>query len=100
MTGKNSIADGTGYRTETTLSNIPGIIDGSVTVHPEPSGCVSFRVIVGDRTISQHDVIELIVSAALIRNLGAALSHRTARMDDQLDSMLAFPCRIGICRNS
>ena len=75
----------------TALPEVPGIIEGAMTITPEPDGRISFRVLLradGERA-DRCDRIELIISPEHVRQALAA--------DGDLG---AFPCHIGFSRNS
>jgi hypothetical protein len=81
------------------LPEVPGIIEGSMTVSPGPDGTVSFRVLTGSQGAGR-DLIELLIG---LEDLGRALAEaRTgARADPRdLDKRPAFPCHIGFCPNA
>jgi hypothetical protein len=82
-----------------TGKGIPGIIEGSMTINPEPDGGLSFRVVIG--TASENaiecDQLELIVSSEHVANLGRVLDGYETQRTDRTRS---FPCHIGFCRNA
>lgn len=86
---------------------IPGIIDGTMTLHPEPDGSVSFRVLIGpnDGHGVANDMLELIVGASYAGQLSIVLAGQGATASqgaaagEEHDPALPFPCRIGFCRN-
>jgi hypothetical protein len=84
------------------LPGVPGLIDGSMTIQPEPGGTVSFRVMVGagGGQSGQHDLIELIIGAEDIGNLSQALAGHYSGQGAESAVMPAFPCHIGFCRNA
>jgi hypothetical protein len=83
-------------------SEVPGIIEASVTIAAQPDGRVSFRVRVGagDRPTAECDLIELIIS---LEHVGDALAEaRTGpRASRQAaEELPVFPCHIGLYRNA
>lgn len=81
---------------------VPGIIDGTMTIHPEPGGSVSLRVIVGtdDGTGARHDLLELIIGADDIPGVSRVLSRDGTASDDGQNWRHPFPCHIGFLRHS
>lgn len=81
---------------------IPGIIDGTMTVHPEPGGNVSFRVVIGidDGQTAKRDLLELIIGPSYIGNLSRALTGQDISIAGGSDPVPSFPCHIGFCRNA
>jgi hypothetical protein len=79
---------------------IPGIIDGTMTLHPEPDGSVSFRVLIGpnDGHGADNDRLELIVGASYAGRLSIVLAGQGATAGEEHDPALPFPCQIGFCR--
>lgn len=74
---------------------VAGIIEGSVTISPEPDGRVSFRVLIGTgaEQAGDRDLLELIISSEhLSRALGAcgAMGTPTAK---------TIPCHVGFCHH-
>jgi hypothetical protein len=84
------------------LPGVPGLIEGSMTIQPEPGGTVSFRVMVGagGGQSGQHDLIELIIGAEDIGHLSQALAGHYSGQDAESTGMPPFPCHIGFCRNA
>jgi hypothetical protein len=73
-----------------------------MTMHPEPGGGVSFRVIIGiggGRT-AKRDILEVIISAEHIAELSRLLADRGGGITGDSDPGLSFPCHIGFCRNA
>lgn len=81
---------------------IPGIIEGSMTAHPELGGGVSFRVLIGvdDGQTAECDLLELIISAEHVGQLSRVLADYRAGIIGESDSVPSFPCHIGFCRNA
>lgn len=79
-----------------TRNSIPGIIDGTMTVHSEPDGSVSFRVLISasGKHATDNGVLELIVGASYTGRLSLVLAGQGA------EQALPFPCQIGVCRNT
>jgi hypothetical protein len=72
------------------LPEVPGIIEGSMTVSPEPDGRVSLRVLTGGSSAGAgRDLIELIIS---LEDLGRALADTKS-----IDRLSALPCHVGFC---
>lgn len=84
-----------------TENGIPGIIDGTMTLHPEPDGSVSFRVLIGANggQAAENDMLELIVGASYTGRLSIVLAGHGATAAEGPDPALSFPCQIGFCRN-
>jgi hypothetical protein len=82
-------------------NRIPGVIDGTMTLHPEPDGSVSFRVLIGANGGQAADnyMLELIVGASYTGRLSIVLAGHGAAAGEGPDSALPFPCQIGFCRN-
>jgi hypothetical protein len=84
-----------------TSKRIPGIIDGTMTLHPEPDGSVSLRVLIGTSggPEADNDMLELIVGASYAGRLSIVLAGHGAAPDDGPDPALPFPCQIGFSKN-
>jgi hypothetical protein len=95
----NSVSSG--YR-GAPLPEVPGIIEGWMTVHPGPGGSVSFRVVIGigGSQAAMGDLLELVVSAENVGGLGHALAGRDRRISSGADAAPSFPCHIGFCRSN
>lgn len=80
-----------------TDNGIPGIIDGTMTLHPEPDGSVSFRVLIGANggQAAENDMLELIVGASYTGRLSLLLAGHGATAGEGPDAALPFPCQIG-----
>jgi hypothetical protein len=78
-----------------TRNSIPGIIDGTMTVHPEPDGSVSFRVLIGanGKHATDNDTLELIVGASYTGRLSLVLTGQVP------EPALSLPCQVGFCSN-
>lgn len=79
---------------------IPGIIDGSMTVSPEPEGGgLSLRIVIGmpGRNAAECDLLELIIRPEHIAHLGQALADYGTQ---RTDATQPFPCHIGFCSSS
>jgi hypothetical protein len=77
--------------------DIPGIIEGAVTITPEPDGRISFRVLIsadGGRA-DCCDRIELIINPEYVRR--ALTAPRIRRLDGArpVAELPTFPCHIG-----
>lgn len=73
------------------LPEVPGIIEGTMTINHEPDGRLSFRVLIGGQT-DGCDLIELIITPEhLSRALGSAKAP---------DQSPTLPCHIGFCRSA
>ena len=71
---------------------VPGIVEGSLTVHSEPGGGVSLRVTVG---VGGREVVELLISAECARDLNGSLATSAARSANP-DPIASYSCRVGI----
>jgi hypothetical protein len=78
-------------------NGIPGIIDGTMTLHPEPDGSVSFRVLIGANGghAADNDMLELIVGASYTGRLSIVLAGHGAAAGEGPDPALPSPCQIG-----
>ena len=86
----------------TALPEIPGIIDGVMTITPEPDGRMSFRVLIsadGERT-DCGDRIELIINPEHVRHALAGTRIRALVGAQATDELPTFPCLIGFSRSS
>ena len=86
----------------TALPDIPGIIEGAMTITPEPDGRMSFRVLIsadGKRT-GCGDRIELIINPEHVRQALAATEIRQEAAARTTDELPTFPCHIGFSHNS
>lgn len=84
------------------LPDVPGIIEGAMTITPEPDGRMSFRVLVrvnGDQT-ECCDRIELIINPEHVRQALAGTKIRGLIGTQSSDELPTFPCHIGFSRNS
>jgi hypothetical protein len=81
---------------------IAGLIEGSMMMLPEPGGGLSFRVLIGvdGEQTGEGDLLELIIGAEHIADLGQALVSYRARRAGDLDPALLLPCHIGYCKNA
>lgn len=102
MTRNDSWPDGTvpPNRDRISQDGIPGIIDGTMTLHPESDGSVSFRVMIGvnNGRNADNDMFELIVGASYTGRLSIVLANHGAVAGEGPDPTLHFPCQIGFCR--
>jgi hypothetical protein len=76
---------------------IPGIIDGTVTITPEPDGMISFHVLIsanGER-VDCCDRIELIINPEYVRRALAATKIRRPADGQLIDKLPTFPCHVG-----
>jgi hypothetical protein len=87
----------------TALPEVPGIIEGAMTITTEPDGRMSFRVIIsadGKRT-DCGDRIELIINPEHVRQaLAVTEIRRAAGTRIITDELPTFPCHIGFSHNS
>jgi hypothetical protein len=86
----------------TALPDVPGIIEGAVTITPEPDGRMSFRVLIsadGERA-GCGGRIELIINAEHVRQALAVTEIRQVAAAPTTDELPAFPCHIGFSHNS
>lgn len=84
-----------------TLYATPGIIEGSITITPEPDGRLSFRVLIGAQGGRDGgcDMIELIISPEHIGQALAAAKIDALTAAKTTDKPLSFPCHIGVVRD-
>jgi hypothetical protein len=84
-----------------TLHATPGIIEGAMTIIPEPDGRLSFRVLVGAQIGRDggRDMIELIISPEHIGRALAAAKIDALAAVKTTDQPLSFPCHIGFSRD-
>lgn len=86
----------------TALPEVPGIIEGAMTITPAPDGRMSFRVIIsadGERT-DWGDRIELIINSEHVRQALAVTEIRQAAAARATEELPTFPCHIGFSHNS
>ncbi len=86
----------------TALPEIPGIIDGAMTITPEPDGRMSFRVLIsadGERA-DCCDRIELIINPEHVRQALAGTKIRRLAGAQTTDEPPTFPCHIGFSHNN
>jgi hypothetical protein len=76
---------------------IPGIIEGAMTITPEPDGRISFRVLISanDERGACCDHLELIVNPEYVRQALAVPKVRQLDGTRLVDESPAFPCHIG-----
>jgi hypothetical protein len=69
---------------------------------PEPGGGLSLRILIGvnSEQTAECDLLELIIGAEHIADLGQALVGYEAGGADELDPAPLLPCRIGYCKNA
>lgn len=81
---------------------IAGIIEGSMTMHYEPAGSVSFRVLIGTGggRAADGDLLELIIGVEHLGELSRVLASPGAAAAADPGSPRSFPCHIGFCRNA
>lgn len=84
------------------LPEVPGIIEGAMTITPEPDGRVSFRVLVSanGEQAEYCDRIELIINPEHVRQALAGTTIRGLAGAPATDELPTFPCLIGFSRNS
>jgi hypothetical protein len=85
----------------TPLPEVPGIIEGAMTVVQEPDGRMSFRVLIsanGERT-DCCDRIELIINPEHVRQALAGTEVRRLAGAQATDRVPTFPCHIGFSRH-
>ena len=85
-----------------TLPEIPGIIEASMTITPLPDGKVSFCVFIGadSERPSDCDLIELIMSPALVSRALADAKISSRANTETTDKPPTFPCHIGLYHNT
>lgn len=81
---------------------IAGLIEGSMMILPEPGGGLSFRVLIGvdGEQTAECDLLELVIGAEHIADLGQALVGYGAGRAGDLDPAPLLPCHIGYCKNA
>lgn len=86
----------------TALPEVPGIIEGAVTISAEPDGRMSFRVLISaDATQTDRcDRIELIISPEHVRQALAGTTIRRLTGARTTDEPPMFPCHIGLSRHN
>ena len=85
----------------TALPKIPGIIEGAMTITPEPDGRMSFHVLIGaeGEQTDRCDHIELIVNPVHVRHALAGAKIRRLADAQTTDELPTFPCHVGFSRN-
>jgi hypothetical protein len=80
------------------LPGVPGVVERSMTVHREPGGGLSLRVIIeaGGGQDTRHDLLELIIGA---EHLGCV---RRVCVGQRIcaDPVPVIPCHVGLCRDA
>jgi hypothetical protein len=86
----------------TALHPVAGIIDGTVTIIPEPDGRVSFRVLIGTSRERGDGCgrIELIIDPEHVRQALAGPESRGPTDPRAADERRTFPCHIGFSHSS
>jgi hypothetical protein len=86
----------------TPLHQVAGIIDGTMTIAPEPDGRVSFRVLIGtDRERAGCcGRIELIIDPEHVRQALAGPDSRGPAGPRTADELPMFPCHIGFSHDT
>src|SRR6266568_3171374 len=76
---------------------VAGLIEGSMMILPELGGGLSFRVLIGvdGEQTAECDLLELIIGAEHIADLGQALVGYGAGKVGDLDLVLLLPCHVG-----
>lgn len=79
-----------------------GLIEGSMMMLPEPGGGLSFLVLIGvdGEQTAECDMLELIIGAEHIADLGQALVSYEAGRAGDLDPALLLSCRVSYCMNA
>ncbi len=82
---------------KTAFPDIPGIIDGAMTITPENNGRISFRVLISANSgrTGCCDRIELIIDSEYVRQALAAPKIRGQDGAQPVDEPPTFPCHIG-----
>ena len=85
----------------TALPEVPGIIEGAMTITPEPDGRMSLRVLIsaGGEQTGCCDRIELIIDPEHVRQALAGTKIR-GLTGVQTTELPTFPCHIGFSHNS
>jgi hypothetical protein len=86
----------------TALHQVAGIIDGTMTIAPEPDGRVSFRVLIGTDRAQAGGCgrIELIIDPEHVRQALAGPESRGPAGSQAADEPPAFPCHIGFSHDN
>ncbi len=84
------------------LSEVPGIIEASMTITPNPDGRVSFSVLIGAGGKAGLDVIELIVRPEDVRYAldGAKSPSLVTSGQERDEEAPTFPCHLGFSRTA
>lgn len=84
------------------VGGIAGLIEGSMTMLAEPGGGASFRVLIGTSggRPADRDLLELVVSAEHIADIGHALAACGAVAAAEFTTAPSVPCRIGFRRKA
>lgn len=84
-----------------TLPEIPGIIETTMTITPQPDGRVSFRMLIGADSgrSSECDLFELIFSPEHVSHALANAKINSLAGTETADRSATFPCHIGLYRN-
>jgi hypothetical protein len=82
---------------DVSFPEIPGVVDGRMTVHQEVGGSVSLRVVVGAcGQMSARGLLELIIGAEHAVSLTGGPTQLGAGLMGGAGPM-SFPCQIGCC---
>jgi hypothetical protein len=81
-----------------TLPEVPGIIEASMTITPQPDGRLSFRVLIGASSgqSSGCDLIEVIFRPEHVSHALAAAKVNSLAGTETADGSPGFPCHIGL----
>lgn len=84
------------------LPEVPGIVEASMTISPEPDGRISFRVLMGTGPGSSSigDLIELIISPDDISQALAGAKIAAPAGGQTAYEPPTFACHIGLYRNA
>jgi hypothetical protein len=77
--------------------DIPGIIEGAMTITPENNGRISFRVLISANSERAGccDRIQLIIDSEYVRKALAAPKTRRRGGEQPVDELPTFPCHVG-----
>ena len=86
------------------VPEVPGIIEASMTIVPEPDGRISFRVLIGADSGQpcDCDLIELIIGPEYIGHAlaGAKIRALAGTETTAEDELPTFPCHVGLYRST
>jgi hypothetical protein len=82
----------------TALPEIPGIIEGAMTISPEPGDRIAFRVLISasSEQADGWECIELVVNSEYVRQALAATNKSGPSRTQIIDDPPTLPCHIGL----